>query len=147
MGQKRNRVAMSYLQRQTLTLVLNRFKTSAESWRSGESDNEAGQSLWEREGNYLSEMRTNQKRIGVPESSHVAGVCDCCTLIGLSIRASTLLIAPLLRFHYASRAYLRSSYVHAALPLRLWRSCLCPRCSSDAFNSFTMHSCYDPTSA
>ena len=38
-GQKRNRIDMSYLQRQTLTLVLNRFKTNAEGWRSGESDN------------------------------------------------------------------------------------------------------------
>ena len=34
-------VAMSYLKRQTLTLLLNRFKTSAERWRSGESDNDA----------------------------------------------------------------------------------------------------------
>ena len=47
----------------------------------------------------------------------------------------------------ASWAYLRSSYVNTALPLRLWRSWSCPRCCSDAFNCFTMHSCYDSTSA
>ena len=54
---------------------------------------------------------------------------------------------PLSRFHYASWAYLRSSYVHTALPLRLWRSWFISRCCSDAFNCFTMHSCYDFTSA
>ena len=56
-------VAMSYLMRQTLTFVLNRYKTSAECWRSGESNGDAVQSLWQREGNYLNEMRTNQKRM------------------------------------------------------------------------------------
>ena len=54
---------MSYLKRQTVTLLLNRFKTSPEGWRSGESDNDAVQSLWQREGNYLSVLRTNQKRM------------------------------------------------------------------------------------
>ena len=48
---------------------------------------------------------------------------------------------------YASWAYLRSSYVNTALPLRLWCSWLCPRCCSDASNCFTMHSCYDSISA
>ena len=62
-GQERNRVAMSYLQHQTLTLVLNRFKTSAEGWRPSESDNDAVQSLWQRAGNYLSVLRMNQKRM------------------------------------------------------------------------------------
>ena len=56
---ERNRIAMSYLQRQTLTLVLNRFKTNAEGWRSGERV----QSLWQCEGNFLSVLRTNQKRM------------------------------------------------------------------------------------
>ena len=69
-GQKRNRVAMSYLQRQPLTLVLNRFKTSAEGWRSGESDNDAVQSRWQHEGNYLSVLRTNQ--VGVPKFPHAS---------------------------------------------------------------------------
>ena len=54
---------MSYLKRQALTLLLNRFKTSAEGWRSGESDNDAVQSLWQREWNYLSVLRTNQRRM------------------------------------------------------------------------------------
>ena len=55
---------MSYLKRPTLTLVLNMFKTSA---RRGvalwESDNDAVQSICQREGNYLSVLRTNQKRM------------------------------------------------------------------------------------
>ena len=93
---------MSYLKRPTLTLVLNRFKTSAEGWRSGrESDNDAVQSICQREGNYLSVLRTNQKRmerLWVPESSHVTGMCNSCTLIVLSIRASILFIVPLSRF-------------------------------------------------
>ena len=39
------------------------------------------------------------------------------------------------------------AWLNTALPLRLWRSWSCPRCCSDAFNCFTMHSCYDSTSA
>ena len=54
---------MSHLVRQTLTLVLNMFKASAEGWRSGESDNDTVQSPWRRKGNYLSVLRTNQKRM------------------------------------------------------------------------------------
>ena len=74
------------------------------------------------------------------------GIWDSCTLIVLSIRAYILFSVPLSRFH-ASWAYSRSSYVNTALPLRLWRSWLCPRCCSDAFNCFTLDSCYDSTSA
>ena len=131
---------MSYLQRQPLTLVLNRFKTNAEGWRSGERV----QSLWQREGNFLSVLRTNQKRMEatlgprifpldrnvkqlyahcalntslilfiVPLSrfhSHVTGMCNSCKLIVLLIGASILFIA---LCHY------RASI---APPLRLWRS-------------------------
>ena len=39
---------------------------------------------------------------------------------------------------YVSWACLRSSHVHTALPVRLWR----PMCCSDAYNKFTLHACY-----
>ena len=60
-SQRRNRVAMSYLERQTLTLVLSMFKTSAEGRRSGESDIDAVQSPWQREWSLMSVLRTKQK--------------------------------------------------------------------------------------
>ena len=126
-GQKWNRVVISYLQGQTLTLVLNRFKPSADGWRSSESDNDAVQclSLWQREGNYLSVLRTNQKRMEATWGPIIFprgwGVRLLYAHWALNI-ASNLLIAPLLRLHYASWAYLRSSYVHIAQPLRLWHS-------------------------
>ena len=41
---------MSYLKHQALTLLLNRFKTSAEGWRSGKSDNDVVQSLGSAKG-------------------------------------------------------------------------------------------------
>ena len=56
-----NRVAMSYLERQTLTLVLSMFKTSAEGRRSGESDIDAVQSPWQRDWSLMSVLRTKQK--------------------------------------------------------------------------------------
>ena len=96
---------------------------------------------------YWERIKSVWKRLWVPESVHVTGICDSCTLVVLSMCASILFIVPLSRLHYASWAYLRSSYVHTALPLRLWCSWLCPRYCSDAFNCFTMHSCYDSTSA
>ena len=58
-------------------LCLFWFKTRAECRRSGESDNDTEQSLWQREGNYTSGLKTNQKRgsdLGVPKLSHVAAV-------------------------------------------------------------------------
>ena len=61
-GQKRNRVAMSYLKRQTLKLVLNRFKTSAEGWRSGESDNDAVQSHYGSAKELLERTENDQRR-------------------------------------------------------------------------------------
>ena len=77
----------------------------------------------------------------------VRSLCSQYVLISFSVchyRASTIRFAlPL----YASCAYSRSSYVNTALPLRLWRSWLCPRCCSDAFNCFIMDSCHDSTSA
>ena len=142
---------MSYLKRPTLKLVLNRFKTSAEGWRSGESDNDAVQSLWQREGNYLSVLRTIQKRMEAtlgsiifPPDRNLRQLYAHCALNTCLYPFQCAVIAlPL----YASWAYSRSSYVNIALPLRLWRSWLCPRCCSDAFNCFTMDSCYDSTSA
>ena len=71
----------------------------------------------------------------------VRSLCSQWVLLSFSLHM------PLSRFHYASWAYLRSSCVHTALPLRLWRSWFISRCCSDAFNCFTMHSCYDFTSA
>ena len=84
-GQKRIRIAMSYLQRQTLTLVLNRFKTNAEGWRSGESDNDAVQSLWQREGNYLSVLRTNQKRMEATLGPRIRSLCSKYELLSFSL--------------------------------------------------------------
>ena len=46
----------------------------------------------------------------------VRSLCSQWVLLSFSLHM------PLSRFHYASWAYLRSSYVHTALPLRLWRS-------------------------
>ena len=101
-GQKQNRVAMSYLKRQTLTLLLNRFKTSPEGWRSGESDNDAVQSLWQREGNYLSILRTNQKRMEATLDPIIfprdRNLRQLYTLIVLSIRAYILFIVPLCHY-------------------------------------------------
>ena len=82
---------MSYLQRQTLTLVLNMFKTNAEGWRSGSAKGTSW-AYWER-------IKSVWKRLWVPESSHVAGMWNSCTLIVLSIRAYILFIVALSRFH------------------------------------------------
>ena len=60
---------MSYLQRQTLALVLNRFKTNAEGWRSGESDNDAVQSLWQR-GELPERIENESKAYGSDFGSH-----------------------------------------------------------------------------
>ena len=112
---------MSYLKRQTLKLVLNRFKTSAEGWRSGESDTDAVQSLWQREGNYLSVRRTIQKRMEATLGSiifprdrnlrqlYVRSLCSQYVLISFSVchyRASTIrfvgLFTLILRQHRAA---------------------------------------------
>ena len=93
---------MSYLKRPILTLVLNRFKTSAEGWRSGRATmtkdsryGSAKRTTWA----YWERIKSVWKRLWVPESSHVTGMCNSCTLIVLSIRASILFIVPLSRFH------------------------------------------------
>ena len=139
---------MIYLKRQTLTLVLNRFKTSADGWRSGERDNDAVARAARRKLLERIEKRI-WKRLWVPLSSHMTGIWDSCTLIVLSIRASIIFIVPLSRFHYTLRGL---NCAHLTSTLRChrdcaWRSWLCPRCCSDAFNCFTMHSCDDTTSA
>ena len=106
---------MSYLKRQTLKLVLNRFKTSAEGWRSGESDNDAVQSPWQREGNYLSVLRTNQKRMEAtlgsiifPRDRNLRQMYAHCALnTCLYPFQCAIITLPL----YASWAYSRSSLI------------------------------------
>ena len=68
-----------------------------------ESDNDAVQSICQREGNYLSVLRTNQKRMEAtlgprifPRDRNVQQLYAHCDL---SIRASILFIVPLSRFH------------------------------------------------
>ena len=159
---------MSYLQRQTLTLVLNKFKTNAEGWRSGRlaraimtqysryaSAKATTWAYWER-------IKSVWKRLWVPESSHVTGMWNSCTLIVFSIRASILFIVALSRFHshvtgmcnscklivlLIGASILFIAHAIIALPLRLWRSWFFSRWYSDACNCFTIHSCYDSTSA
>ena len=67
-----------------------------------ESDNDAVQSICQREGNYLSVLRTNQKRMEAilgPRIFPRDRMCNSCTIIVLSIRAFILFIVPLSRFH------------------------------------------------
>ena len=93
---------MSYLKRPILTLVLNRFKTSAEGWRSGRATMTQYSQYVSAKGTtwaYWERIKIVWKRLWVPESSHVTGMCNSCTLIVLSIRASILFIVPLSRFH------------------------------------------------
>ena len=93
---------MSYLKRPILTLVLNRFKTSAEGWRSGRATMTQYSRYVSAKGTtwaYWERIKSVWKRLWVPESSHVTGMCNSCTLIVLSIRASILFIVPLSRFH------------------------------------------------
>ena len=55
---------MSYLKRPILTLVLNRFKTSAEGWRSVRATMTQYSRYVSAKGTiYLSVLRTNQKRM------------------------------------------------------------------------------------
>ena len=92
---------MSYLKRPILTLVLNRFKTSAEGWRSGRATMTQYSRYVSAKGTtwaYWERIKSVWKRLWVPESSHVTGMCNSCTLIVLSIRASILFIVPLSRF-------------------------------------------------
>ena len=93
---------MSYLKRPILTLVLNRFKTSAEGWRSGRATMTQYSRYVSAKGTtwaYWERIKSVWKRLWVPESSHVTGMCNSSTLIVLSIRASILFIVPLSRFH------------------------------------------------
>ena len=170
---------MSYLKRPTLTLVLNRFKTSAEGWRSGRAtmtvDMSARRELLERlENESKACMEATLGPRIFPRDRNVQQLYAHCALntsfypfhcaiialplsrdmnvqqlIVLSIGVSILFIAHAiialpLRFVGLFALIL---YVHTALPLRLWRSWFISRCCSDAFNCFTMHSCYDFTSA
>ena len=66
-------------------------------WRST-VDRSARRELLERI-DYWERIKSVWKRLWVPESSHVTGMCNSCTLIVLSIRASILFIVPLSRFH------------------------------------------------